>query len=157
MANSFLRKLFGREKRSTEQRDLDLSGAMKCLAQPGTPSSDSASQKDSKPHESATAQKTEASKGRLFAFVDPKDPFAAGELAGEELPGPILSIMNARDFDSVFLFCTPHTRENAWATERELSRRYPRCRVSVLHLHIFDPSNYLSLMRVLVPVVRKLL
>ena len=157
MANSFLRKLFGREKRSTVLRDLDLTGAMKRLAQPGTPSSDSASQKDSKPHKSPAAQKADASKVRLFAFVDPKDPFAAGELAGEELPGPILSTMNARDFDSVFLFCTLHTRENAWATERELSRRYPRCRVSVLLLPISDPRNYLSLMRELAPVVRKLL
>lgn len=157
MADSFLHKLFGRKKRSTEERDLDLSGAMKRLVQPGTPSSDSASQKDSKPHESATAQKTVGFKVRLFAFVDPKDPFAAGEIAGEELPGPILSLMNARHFDSVVLFCTPQTRENASMTERELSRRYPKCPVSVFKLPISDPKNYLSLMGVLAPVVRKLL
>ena len=61
----------------------------------------------------------------LFAFVDLKDPFTPSEVAGQELPGPILSILSAKQFDSVFLFHTPHTRENALATKDEISRKYP--------------------------------
>src|SRR5690349_8367223 len=45
----------------------------------------------------------------LFAFVDPKDPFTAGELADEPLPGPLLSILAARPFTDAFLFHTPQT------------------------------------------------
>jgi hypothetical protein len=43
----------------------------------------------------------------LFAFVDLKDPFTSGEVAGEELTGPILSLMGARQFNFLFLFYTP--------------------------------------------------
>ena len=52
----------------------------------------------------------------LFAFVDPKDPFVPTGVEGEEQPGPILSLLAARQFDFLFLFHTPHTRENAEAT-----------------------------------------
>ena len=64
----------------------------------------------------------------LFAFVDPKDPFAPGELAEEQFPGPILSILSAKKFDRIFLFYTPHTRKNAQETEAEALQRYPDCR-----------------------------
>jgi hypothetical protein len=48
-------------------------------------------------------------KERPCAFVDPKDPFMQGEIAGESLPGPILSMMSGRHFDALYLFHTPHT------------------------------------------------
>jgi hypothetical protein len=35
----------------------------------------------------------------LFAFVDPKDPFAPSEIAGGDQSGPILSILASRTFD----------------------------------------------------------
>src|SRR5262249_12819977 len=82
----------------------------------------------------------------LFAFVDLKDPFTAGEIAGEELPGPILSIMSARKFTSLFLFFTPHTRANALATSNEITRRYADCRVTAQELPVSDPKDYSSLM-----------
>ena len=82
----------------------------------------------------------------LFAFVDLKDPFTAGEIAGEELPGPILSILNARKFNSLYLFFTPHTRSNALATRNEITRRYADCRVVARELPVSDPRDYSSLM-----------
>ena len=82
----------------------------------------------------------------LFAFVDLKDPFAVAEIAGEELPGPILSILSARKFDYLYLFFTPHTRTNALATRNEITRRYADC-VAVAHeLPVSDPKDYSSLM-----------
>jgi len=82
----------------------------------------------------------------LFAFVDLMDPFTPSEVAGEELPGPILSILSAKEFNSAFLFHTAHTRENALATKDEISRKYPECRVQLQSLPVSDPKDYSSLM-----------
>src|SRR5215472_14651348 len=55
----------------------------------------------------------------LFTFVDLKDPFVSGEIAGEELPGPVLSMMGAKSFGVLYLFHTPHTRRHTAATQQE--------------------------------------
>lgn len=92
----------------------------------------------------------------LLAFVDPKDPFMVGPVAGEELTGPILSIMSTREFDSLYLFHTPHTRPNAVATSEEILRRYPQCRLTMtMELNIADPKNYSLLLSLLTERVRK--
>jgi transcriptional regulator with GAF, ATPase, and Fis domain len=157
MAPSFLQRLFSRKKRGSDARLLSLDEITDSRPKSGAPSSDATGRKGRGVQESAAKTRSGrvAAKVRLFAFVDPKDPFAAGEITGEEIPGPILAIMNSRHFDAVFLFCTGQTRENATATENELSRRYPECRVSVLELPITDPKNYLSPMRVLAQIVGK--
>ena len=93
----------------------------------------------------------------LYAFVDPKDPFMAGEIAGQELSGPILSIMSAKPFGRLFLFHTPHTRENAAATEKEVSSRYPECQIVVHELPVSDPKDYSSVTGGLVQTVRRLM
>ena len=91
----------------------------------------------------------------LLSFVDPKDPFAVGPVADEELTGPILSIMSTREFDSLFLFYTPHTRDNALATSEEVQRRHPQTRVVMLmELNIGDPKNYSTLLGCLTQRVR---
>jgi transcriptional regulator with AAA-type ATPase domain len=84
--------------------------------------------------------------GSLFAFVDLKDPFTPSDIAGEDLPGPILSIMSARNFGSVFLFHTPHTREKALTTRNEIARRHSKCQIRLRELPVSDPKDYSSLM-----------
>ena len=81
----------------------------------------------------------------LFAFVDLKDPFMPAGIAGEELPGPVMSIMMARHFDSLSLFHTPHTSTKALATECEVLQRNPGCRVTRHELPVSDPKDYSSL------------
>ncbi len=93
----------------------------------------------------------------LFCFVDPKDPFMPGEVAGEEQPGPILSLIAARRFDFLLLFHTPHTRENAEATCEEAGRRQPHCRVLVHELPVPDPKDYSRLMGRLARRVRDIM
>ncbi|HTM50649.1 MAG TPA: hypothetical protein VL285_18270 [Bryobacteraceae bacterium] len=85
----------------------------------------------------------------LFAFVDPKDPYMTGEVAGEDLPGPILSMLAAREFDTLFLFHTPKTAGNASATAAEVNRVAPGCRAVLHELAIADPKDYSALMRAL--------
>jgi DNA-binding NtrC family response regulator len=93
----------------------------------------------------------------LFAFVDLKDPFTPGEVAGEELTGPILSLMGARHFNFLFLFCTPQTRENAEATRREVEHRQQDCHVTLHELPVSDPKDYSALMGQLARQVREIL
>ena len=88
--------------------------------------------------------------------MDPKDPFAPGELAEEQFPGPILSILSAKKFDRIFLFYTPHTRKNAQETEAEALQRYPDCRITLHELPISDPKNYRVLIGLLRAIVQKL-
>src|SRR4249919_3038138 len=77
----------------------------------------------------------------LLSFVDLKDPFTPGEIAGEPAPGPVLSILSAQPFAGVFLFHTPQTRENAETTVREIAERHPGCRVTLLPLPVSDPKD----------------
>src|SRR5258708_21302694 len=144
MAPPFLKMLFGQKKRGS---DAWWPSTARSLVQPETPASDIADQRDTKPLESGpTAENTGAmiNTNSLFAFVDPKDPFTPGEIAGEQLPGPILSIMSAKQFRHLFLFHTPHTREQTVATEKEVSSRYPECQIVVHELTISDPKDYRS-------------
>jgi Regulator of RNA terminal phosphate cyclase len=90
----------------------------------------------------------------LFAFVDPKDPFMPSPVAGEEQPGPILSILSARRFNFLFLFFTPHTRSSAEETRREAEQRYPECHVHLHEIPVSDPKDYSSLMGKLAREVR---
>ena len=160
MANSFLQRLFGQKKRGSDAGSLSFSETLKSLVNPETPSRDVADQEDRNPLESGpTVENTGVTTNvnSLFAFVDPKDPFTPGEIAGDQLPGPILSIMSAKQFQHLFLFHTPHTREHAAATENEVSNRYPGCQVAVHELPVSDPKDYSSVMGRLARTVRSLM
>ena len=137
MPRSFLQRLLERKKRESDVQTL--------LSTKGTEAADGDQPNSVGPSDPQNS--TPATEGRsLFAFVDLKDPFVVGEIAGEALPGPILSIMSAKKFDSLFLFHTPHTRENATATCNEITGRYPRCRVEMHELPVSDPKDYSLLM-----------
>jgi len=95
-------------------------------------------------------------RSNLFSFIDLKDPFTPSDIAGEDVPGPILSLMSAREFEHVFLFHTPHTRPNAIATEQEISRRHPECHIRLRELAVSDPKDYSKVIDKLSPAVRDL-
>ena len=139
---SLLERLFGRKKRSDPAGFLSLTESMDAVGRAETVSKEI-------PEESPrVAPSTEAKTKThsLFTFVDLKDPFAPGEIASEDLPGPILSILSAKPFDSVFLIYTLGTRGNASATEAEIAQRHPRCRVQSLQLPVSNPKDYTSIM-----------
>jgi transcriptional regulator with PAS, ATPase and Fis domain len=160
MAPSFLHKLFGRKKRGDDAGSLSIRETVKSLAKPEMFTSDVVDQEKKQPLESGSAAEntgTGTNVNSLFAFVDPKDPFTPGEIAGEQLPGPILSIMSAKEFRHLFLFHTPHTRAHAVATEKEVSSRYPECQIVVNELPVSDPKDYSSVMGRLARTVRRLM
>ena len=160
MTPSFLHRLFGRKKRGNDAGSLSIRETIRGLVKPEMFTSDAADQENRKPSESGSAAgKTGAGTNvnSLFAFVDPKDPFTPGEIVGERLPGPVLSIMSAKQFQHLFLFHTPHTREHAVATEKEVSSRYPECQIVVNELPVSDPKDYSSVMGRLARTVRRLM
>ena len=93
---------------------------------------------------------------RLFAFVDLKDPFMQSPIVGEDSPGPILSVLEARSFSSVVLFHTQQTEVNAKATEELLKDRYPELQLHSRQLPVTDPKDYSSLMGAVAQEVRQL-
>ena len=160
MALSFLQKLFGQKKHGSDAVSLSIRSKARSVSNREMPASGIADQEKGKPLESGpAAENTGAGTNvnSLFAFVDPKDPFTPGEIAGEQLPGPILSIMSAKQFQHLFLFHTPHTREHALATEKEVSSRYPKCQIVVNELPVSDPKDYSSVMGRLARTVRRLM
>lgn len=148
MAQSFLQRLFGQKNRGRDALSLGLSPPR---------AAGQTELKSQERHPGMQDVPVASKRNSLFAFVDPKDPFSPGEIAGAELPGPILSIMSAKQFRFLLLFHTPHTRDNALATKTEVSRRYPMCRVFVYELSISDPKDYSSLMGRLARLVRILM
>jgi DNA-binding NtrC family response regulator len=160
MAPSFLHRLFGRKKGGDDLGSLSIRETVKSLVKPEIFPGDVADQGGGKPLESGSAAENPGggtNANSLFAFVDPKDPFTLGEIASEQLPGPILSIMSAKQFRRLFLFHTPHTREHAVATEKEVSSRYPECQIVVNELPVSDPKDYSSVMGRLARTVRRLM
>ena len=107
MPLSFFQRFFEKRKRSTNP--LSLSGATVQVV----PKDDV---RREAPDGDEPSAEPVAKRKSLFAFVDLKDPFAPGEIEGEEVVGPILSILSAKEFDSVFLLYTSQTYEKASET-----------------------------------------
>jgi Regulator of RNA terminal phosphate cyclase len=159
MTQSFLQRLFGKKK---QDRD-----AQAVVAAPSQLNDDEYSTSPRLESQSPLGGKevancvstvhspTVTKRRSLFAFVDLKDPFMPSEIGGEDLPGPILSIMNAMQFESLLLFHTPHAHTNALATQKELSERYPGCKVVERGLPVSDPKDYSSLIVELAAHVRQ--
>jgi transcriptional regulator with AAA-type ATPase domain len=159
MALSFLQRLFGQKKRDSDQHSLSITTPVKNVVRrdiSGGPVTYHL-KRHFEPAPAAENTKTSTNVNSLFAFVDPKDPFTPGEIAGEQLPGPILSIMSAKQFGHLFLFHTPHTREHAAATQKEVFSRYPDCQIVVHELPVSDPKDYSSVMGRLARTVRRLM
>ncbi len=151
MAHSFLQRFLGGKKAETQEYSL----TGRPVRQEVKPPDSDVQQPRQRPPEEQFSETAEELNS-LFAFVDLKDPFAPGEVAGEELPGPILSNKDAKPFNSAYLFHTPHTRENALGTKAEITQRYPECMVQLHELAVADPKDYSSLMGQLGLFVRKI-
>ena len=82
----------------------------------------------------------------LLTFTGFHDPYALGLIGGEEVPGPVLSLLAVRNFDQVILFDTPNTRENTRLTNIALEVRHPNLNVAVRDLPLNDPTDYLEIL-----------
>jgi len=78
----------------------------------------------------------------LLTFTGFHDPYSKGLVDQEEQPGPILSLLNVRSFEHVFLFDTPTTREISRNTKEAINALHPDCEVHVLDMKLTDPTSY---------------
>ncbi len=78
----------------------------------------------------------------LLTFTGFHDPYSKGLVDQEEQPGPILSLLNVRRFEHVFLFDTPTTREISRNNKEAISALYRECEVHVLDMKLSDPTSY---------------
>jgi DNA-binding NtrC family response regulator len=78
----------------------------------------------------------------LLTFTGFHDPYALGLIGGEEVPGPILSLLAVRSFDHVILFDTPNTRGNTRLTRAALEAKHPSTSVEVRDAPLHDPTDY---------------
>ena len=83
----------------------------------------------------------------LLTFTGFHDPYTLGLVGEEEQTGPILSLVNERPFDQVYLFSTPNTEENTTKTKNVLKSSLPGIKVVVKDFLIDDPTNYFSILK----------
>ena len=81
----------------------------------------------------------------LLTFTGFHDPYSKGLVDQEEQPGPILSLLNVRSFEHVFLFDTPTTREISRNTQEAINALHPDCEVHVMDMKLSDPTSYLDI------------
>ncbi|MBX7135837.1 MAG: sigma 54-interacting transcriptional regulator [Fimbriimonadaceae bacterium] len=78
----------------------------------------------------------------LLTFTGSHDPYVKAPVAGEEQPGPILTVLKAREFDRVVLFGTPRMAEQTSATAAAVAEECPATTVEVVQLPLEDPTDY---------------
>jgi transcriptional regulator with PAS, ATPase and Fis domain len=78
----------------------------------------------------------------LLTFTGFHDPFTLGQSGGEDQPGPILSLLNLRSFERVFLFDTPTTTKITEETKVAIQSKHSEVQVQVLYLKLSDPTDY---------------
>jgi DNA-binding NtrC family response regulator len=79
----------------------------------------------------------------LITFTGFNDPYSKTLVAGDEQPGPILSLLAARKFDRVILLSTPSTATLTEATAKAVSGTD----VSIRGLKLPDPTDYIAILR----------
>ena len=77
----------------------------------------------------------------LLTFTGFHDPYSKGLVDQEEQPGPILSLLNVRSFEHVFLFDTPTTRDISRNTKEAINALHRGCEVHVLDMNLSDPTS----------------
>ena len=77
----------------------------------------------------------------LLTFTGFHDPYSKGLVGEEEQPGPIVSLLQARSFDLVYLLSTPNTERNTAATVAALKGRVELREVALPLQDPIDPRN----------------
>jgi DNA-binding NtrC family response regulator len=75
----------------------------------------------------------------LLTFTGFHDPYAKGLVGEDEQPGPILSLLQARGFDLVYLISSPNTERNTVATAAALKNTVE---LRVVSIPLQDPTDY---------------
>ena len=80
----------------------------------------------------------------LLTFTGFHDPYSKGLVGEEEQPGPIVSLLQARSFDLVYLLSTPNTERNTAATVAALKGRVELREIAI---PLQDPTDYGAILK----------
>jgi len=80
----------------------------------------------------------------LLTFTGFHDPYSKGLVGEDEQPGPILSLLNARTFDLVYLLSTPNTSRNTAGTAAALKGKVVIREVAI---PLQDPTDYGAILK----------
>ena len=80
----------------------------------------------------------------LLTFTGFHDPYSKGLVGDDEQPGPVLSLLQVRSFDRVYLLSTPNTERNTAATAAVLKGRVD---FKVVALPLQDPTDYAAILK----------
>jgi DNA-binding NtrC family response regulator len=78
----------------------------------------------------------------LLSFTGSHDPYNPTVVEGEDQPGPILTLVQARYFDRLVLFATPRMLAETSATAEAVSERSPSTVVEQISVPLEDPTDY---------------
>jgi len=79
----------------------------------------------------------------LLTFAGFHDPYAKSLIGDDEQPGPILSLLQARRFDLVYLLSSPNTEGNTTATAAALND----IEVREISVPLQDPTDYRAMLK----------
>ena len=83
----------------------------------------------------------------LLTFVGFHDPYARGLIGQDDQSGPILSLINNKVFDHVYLLSTPNVTEHAENTKQAILDVRHEVSVEILDIPMADPTNYFEILR----------
>jgi len=92
----------------------------------------------------------------LLTFTGFHDPYTKGLVGQEEQPGPILSLLSARQFDHIVLFSTPSMARATSDTRTEIDKRICDVEVEIRDVPLDDPTDYSAILRNLRRHIREL-
>ena len=81
-------------------------------------------------------------KNALLTFTGFHDPYHESLITGEEIEGPILSLISLRQFHQVLLLSTPNTKIFTEKTKEAIVAKHPKTKVTIKHLPLKDPTDY---------------
>jgi DNA-binding NtrC family response regulator len=78
----------------------------------------------------------------LISFVGLRDPFASDPHEDGRYKGPVLTILDDRNFDRVILLVRPLRADQAERTRQALRELHPKINVQVIEIELIDSTNH---------------
>lgn len=83
----------------------------------------------------------------LLTFTGFHDPFNPEQADGQKIIGPVLTVVEHKRFDKVYLLSSPKTKPRSEATLALINERHPSIEVHESELLLKDPTNHLGILR----------
>jgi DNA-binding NtrC family response regulator len=78
----------------------------------------------------------------LFTFAGNRDPFNPEAVEGNFTDGPVLTLLEEKQFQLIYIFTTPNTLINAQDLQQEIAARNHTNRIKIFNIDIPDPTDY---------------